>query len=79
MRRKRHTPEQIIAKLPEADALLASGATIGQVCRHLEVAEASWRCDGRACPDELNSLAGLLALRLPHVGHAEHAAAVGQH
>ena len=46
MKRKRHTPEQIIAKLREADALLGGGASIGQVCQKLEVAEATfhrWR------------------------------------
>ena len=46
MKRKRHTPEQIIAKLREADALLGGGATIGQVCQKLGVAEATfhrWR------------------------------------
>ena len=46
MKRKRHRPEQIITKLREADALLGSGATIGQVCQKLEVAEATfhrWR------------------------------------
>ncbi len=46
MKRKRHSPEQIIAMLREADALLASGASIGQVGQRLEVAEATfhrWR------------------------------------
>ena len=46
MKRTRHTPEQIIRKLREADALLGGGATIGQVCQKLEVAEATfhrWR------------------------------------
>ena len=46
MKRTRHSPEQIIAKLREADALLGGGATIGQVCQKLEVAEATlhrWR------------------------------------
>jgi hypothetical protein len=33
MKRKRQSPEQIIAKLSEADALLGGGATIGQVCQ----------------------------------------------
>jgi putative transposase len=45
-RRKRHTPEQIIAKLREADAMLGSGATIGQVCQRLEISEPTfsrWR------------------------------------
>ena len=45
-KRKRHTPEQVIAKLREADALLAGGASVGQVCQRLEVSEATlarWR------------------------------------
>ena len=44
--RKQHSPEQIIAKLREADAMLGAGASIGQVCQKLEVAEATfhrWR------------------------------------
>lgn len=46
MKRKRHSPEQIVGKLREADAMLAGGATIAQVCQKLEVAEATfhrWR------------------------------------
>ena len=46
MKRKRHDPEQVIKKLREADAMLASGKTIGQVCQALEVSEATvdrWR------------------------------------
>ena len=46
MKRKRHSPEQIIAKLREADAMLATGAPIGQICQKLEVAEPTfhrWR------------------------------------
>jgi transposase-like protein len=45
-KRKRHRPEQIIAKLREADAMLASGLSVGQVCQQLEVSEATlnrWR------------------------------------
>ncbi|GIW83295.1 MAG: hypothetical protein KatS3mg105_5102 [Gemmatales bacterium] len=33
MSRKRHTPEQIIRKLREADAMLSAGKTKGQVCQ----------------------------------------------
>ena len=40
--RKRHSPEQIIAKLREADAMLASGASIGQVCQKLAVSEQTY-------------------------------------
>ena len=46
MKQKRHTPEQIIAKLREADAMLAGGRTIGQVVQQLGVSEQTfhrWR------------------------------------
>ena len=46
MKRKRHSPEQIIRKLREADRLLSEGRTIGEVCQQLEVVEATfhrWR------------------------------------
>ncbi len=39
MARKRHTPEQIIAKLREAEVALATGQSTSQVCRQLEVTE----------------------------------------
>jgi transposase-like protein len=39
MARKRHTPEQIIAKLREAEVGLAKGQTTSQVCRQLGVTE----------------------------------------
>lgn len=45
-RRKRHSPEQIIGKLRDADAMLAGGKTIGEVCQALEVSEQTfhrWR------------------------------------
>jgi transposase-like protein len=38
-KRKRHTAEQIIAKLREADVELAKGTDVGQVCRKLEISE----------------------------------------
>ena len=43
---QRHTPEQVIRKLREADRLLAEGADIATVARHLEVSEQTfhrWR------------------------------------
>jgi hypothetical protein len=46
MPRKRHTSEQIIRKLRQAEADLAAGLTIGQVCQKLEIAEQTfhrWR------------------------------------
>ncbi len=41
-RRKRHTPEQIIGKLREADALLNAGRSVAQVIQHLGVSEATY-------------------------------------
>ena len=41
-RRRRHTPEQIIRKLREADRMLAEGSQIADVARHLEVTEATY-------------------------------------
>ena len=46
MKRKRHSSEQIITKLREADAILSTGGAIAQVCQRLEVSEATlhrWR------------------------------------
>ncbi len=46
MKRKRHSPEQVIQKLRDADAMLAAGKTLGQVCQALEVSEQTfhrWR------------------------------------
>lgn len=46
MKGKRHGPEQIIVKLREADAMLGTGASIGQVCQRLEISEPTfhrWR------------------------------------
>jgi transposase-like protein len=46
MKRKRHRPEQVIAKLREADAMLGAGSTIAQVVQQLGVSEQTfhrWR------------------------------------
>jgi putative transposase len=39
MKRRRHTPEQVIRKLREADRMLGEGKTIAEVARALEVSE----------------------------------------
>lgn len=41
---KRHSPEQIIKKLREADGMLAAEKTIGQVCQSLETSEQTLHC-----------------------------------
>jgi putative transposase len=40
MKRNRHTPEQIVTKLREADAMLAAGRAVAQIVRTLGVSEA---------------------------------------
>jgi hypothetical protein len=42
MKRRRHTPAQIIRKLREADRLLAEGREVPEVAKHLEVSEATY-------------------------------------
>jgi transposase-like protein len=46
MERTRHTPEQIVTKLRETDAMLAAGRPVAQIVQHLGVSEptfAHWR------------------------------------
>jgi putative transposase len=46
MRGKRHTPEQVISLLRQAEVELSSGCTIAQVCQKLAVSEQTfhrWR------------------------------------
>ena len=42
MSRRGHTPEQVVRKLREADRMLGEGAEMADVCRHLEVSEATY-------------------------------------
>jgi putative transposase len=42
VKKRRHTPEQIIRKLAEGEKLLAEGKTIDEVARHLEITESTW-------------------------------------
>jgi putative transposase len=42
MKRRRHTPEQIIRKLREADRLLAQGSEVPEVTKQLEISEATY-------------------------------------
>ena len=46
MKGKKHTPEQIVTKLREAEAELNGGSMIGEVCQKLSVSEQTfhrWR------------------------------------
>ena len=42
MARRRHTPEQVVRKLREADRLLSEGTEVSEVARHLEVSEQTY-------------------------------------
>jgi len=42
MGKKRHTPEEIITKLREADVLQAKGQTVAEACRQIEVSEQTY-------------------------------------
>ena len=60
MKRRRHTPEQIIRKLREADRLLAEGSEVPEVAKALEVSEQTfhrWRATyGGMKADEVKRL-----------------------
>jgi putative transposase len=55
MKGRRHTPEQVVRKLREADRLLAEGADVDAVCRQLEVSVQTyqrWRSQFKAMRPE---------------------------
>jgi putative transposase len=52
---RRHTPEQVVRKLREADRLLAEGSDVDAVCRHLEISIQTyqrWRSQYKAMRPE---------------------------
>ena len=63
MKRTRHTPEQIIRKLREAERLLASGKDVEEVCRSLEISVQTyqrWKAQYQAIrPEEIARLKAL--------------------
>jgi len=63
MAKKRHTAEQIISKLREAEVLLGKGTSMPQVCRKLGVTEQTyyrWRKEyGGVRTDQVKRLKGL--------------------
>jgi transposase-like protein len=65
MKRTRHTAEQIISKLKDADAMLAAGKTLAQVVQTLGVSEPTyhrWRKEiGGMSSDEAKRLKQLEA------------------
>ena len=63
MKGRRHTPEQIVRKLREADRLLAEGEDVAGICRHLEIATQTyqrWRVQYKAMrPEDVDRLKAL--------------------
>jgi transposase-like protein len=52
---RRHTPEQVVRKLREADRLLAEGSDVDAVCRQLEISIQTyqrWRSQYKAMRPE---------------------------
>lgn len=60
MKRRLHTAEQIVGKLREADAQLAAGSSVEQVCKQLGISDATyynWRRQyGRMKLDQVRQL-----------------------
>jgi len=42
VKRRKHTPDQVVRKLREADRLLAEGKEIPEVAKHLEISEQTY-------------------------------------
>ena len=63
MSKKRHTAEQVIGKLREAEVLLAQGLTVGEVCKQLAITEQTyyrWRKEyGSLRVDQARRLKGV--------------------
>ena len=63
MKRTRHTPEQVIRKLREAEKLLAQGKELEEICRSLEISVKTyhrWKAQYQAMrPEEVARLKAL--------------------
>ena len=59
--RKRHTPEQVIRKVREAEADLANGLSLAQVCQKLAVSE-TFSSHGTSCHSSLSPAASRAGL-----------------
>jgi len=42
VKRRKHTPDQVVRKLREADRLLADGKDVSEVSKHLEISEQTY-------------------------------------
>ena len=44
MKRRRHTPEQIVRKLREVERLLGEGQAIAEAAKRVEISERTYHC-----------------------------------
>jgi transposase-like protein len=53
VKKKQYSPTQIVGMLREAESLLDTGMTVGEVCRHLKIVESTyyrWRAEYTGIP-----------------------------
>jgi putative transposase len=50
VKRQRHTPEQVVRKLREAERILNAGKGLAEVLCHLGIAESAWKHAGGTSP-----------------------------
>lgn len=73
MARRRHTPEQIVRKLKEADRMLNEGSDVAGVARHLQITETTYhRWRNQYGGMKLLQALGVVGLVVAHggTGHA---------
>ncbi len=59
-RGKRHSPEQIVKKLRDADAMLNAGQDLAAVLQALEVGEATYHSNSKPQPHMVGKLSSVL-------------------
>ncbi len=52
MKRKRHSPEQIVKHFRVAEQMLCEGKTVAQVCKRIDVTEVTGNRYRKACAGE---------------------------
>ena len=58
VKRRRHTAEQVVRKLREADRILGEGGTIPVVVKQLEVSDNTFHCEVSVKPGMAHTVGG---------------------
>ncbi len=80
MLKKKHTPEEIVAKLPQVDVLVSQGVAIAEAVRQIGVTEVTycrWRQEYGGL--KLDQVKRLKELELENAGPVRHSASTGRH